>query len=73
MTNPNQKILPQGETPPYGTVGERDFAPCAEAVEAHRILLSLSERQRGLVLCWFCSACHRYVGPGDHCVCERDE
>lgn len=37
------------------------------------LLLGLSEAQRGLVLCWFCSDCYRYVGPGDHCTCMRDE
>jgi hypothetical protein len=36
-------------------------------------LLRLSEEQRALVLCWFCRGCARYVGPGDHCNCERDE
>ncbi len=47
--------------------------PTPEAQEVSRLLMLLGETQRGLVLCWFCRACHRYVGPGDHCTCERDE
>lgn len=47
--------------------------PCAEAQQAYHLLKSLSERQRGLVLCWFCRSCNRYVPPGDHCHCANDE
>lgn len=36
-------------------------------------LKSLTEIQRGRILCWFCSGCYRYVGPGDYCHCENDE
>lgn len=39
------------------------------AREAFLLLMSLSEEQRGLVLCWFCNGCNRYVGPGDACRC----
>ncbi len=35
--------------------------------------IKMTENERGLVLCWFCSACHRYVGPGDACHCSNDE
>ncbi len=35
--------------------------------------MKMTEHERGLVLCWFCSACHRYVGPGDACHCSNDE
>ncbi len=41
--------------------------------EAWWLLRQMMEEQRGLVLCWFCRACHRYVGPGDSCTCERDD
>jgi len=41
--------------------------------EAYRLLMLLTEEQRGLVLCWFCSGCWRYVGPGDVCHCKNDE
>ena len=44
----------------------------ARVREAFRLLLEMSEGDRGLVLCWFCSACHRYVGPGDSCHCEAE-
>lgn len=37
------------------------------------LLLNLSEDQRAAIFCWFCRDCHRYVGPGDSCVCMRDE
>jgi len=36
-------------------------------------LLVMTEHERGLVLCWFCNGCHRYVGPGDSCHCINDE
>lgn len=57
----------------YGNVSGNTGEFTDEAREAYRLLRLLDERQRGLVLCWFCSACHRYVGPGDGCTCERDE
>jgi len=60
---------------PYGHI-DGDPAvcdPCPEAWQAYWLLKSLSERQRGLVLCWFCSSCHRFVPPGDYCTCARDE
>jgi hypothetical protein len=44
-----------------------------EMRQARALLMGLTEEQRGLVLCWFCSSCRRYVGPGDSCNCERDE
>jgi hypothetical protein len=44
-----------------------------EMAEVSRLLMGLNEAQRGLVLCWFCNGCRRYVGPGDSCTCERDE
>ena len=60
---------------PYGPI-DGDPAmprPCAEAQQAYHLLKQLSERQRGLVFCWFCKHCHRYVPPGDHCTCSCDE
>ncbi len=33
--------------------------------EARRALLALNLIQRGLILCWFCPACHEYIGPGE--------
>jgi hypothetical protein len=47
--------------------------PTFEMREAYRLLRSLTDEQRGLVLCWFCKSCWRYVGPGDTCHCENDE
>jgi hypothetical protein len=44
----------------------------AGMTEALRLLRSMTESERGLVLCWFCSACRRYVGPGDSCDCENE-
>jgi len=32
-------------------------------------LMRLTDEQRGLILCWFCPDCARYVGPGDECHC----
>lgn len=40
--------------------------------EAFRLLMTMTETQRGFVLCWFCSACRRYCGPGDYCHCADD-
>ncbi len=45
----------------------------SEMREATRLLMLLTEEQRGLVLCWFCPGCWRYVGPGDFCHCRNDE
>ena len=45
----------------------------AEMSEAMTLLEGLSENRRGRVLCWFCPACHRYVGPGDSCTCQAEE
>lgn len=62
--------------PHYGPVnGDPNHLgrPTPEAQEAMRLLLLLGEVQRGLVLCWFCGACYRYVGPGDTCTCRNDE
>ncbi|MBX3205095.1 MAG: hypothetical protein KF764_08495 [Labilithrix sp.] len=44
-----------------------------EMRQALAMLKAMTNEQRGRVLCWFCSACRRYVGPGDSCRCERDE
>lgn len=44
-----------------------------EVRQAFQCLKALSEFDRGLVLCWFCKYCHRYVGPGDSCTCTKDE
>lgn len=38
---------------------------------AFQALLELTDEQRGLVLCWFCDACHVHVGPGDAHKCEH--
>jgi hypothetical protein len=40
----------------------------AQAMDA---LLSLNADERGLVLCWFCDACHEYVGPGRTHRCTK--
>jgi hypothetical protein len=45
----------------------------AEMRQARALLMTMTEEQRGLVLCWFCSSCRRYVGPGDRCTCAYDE
>jgi hypothetical protein len=45
----------------------------AEMRQAYTALRAMTEEQRGRVLCWFCDDCRRYVGPGDHCTCSRDE
>jgi hypothetical protein len=41
--------------------------------QAFNLLLKLTEEQRGLILCWFCNGCKRYMGPGDYCYCDNDE
>jgi hypothetical protein len=54
----------------------RRLEPPEPPSEPQRILAALqtmTEEQRRLVLCWFCSGCQRYVGPGDACHCENDE
>lgn len=38
-----------------------------EVKEAFRALYRLTPDQRAQVLCWFCSQCHKYVGPGESC------
>lgn len=42
--------------------------------QAMDALMALTPHERGLVLCWFCRACHAYVGPGDegHRCPEQD-
>lgn len=37
---------------------------------AMQTLLVLSPFERGQVLCWFCDACHEYVGPGNDHRCK---
>lgn len=34
---------------------------------------SLTDGERGMIACWFCQGCWRYVGPGDVCHCMNDE
>lgn len=51
---------------------------CHEVTDDMRIasqaLRRLDEVQRGMVLCWFCRWCHRYVGPRDRDPgCNGDE
>lgn len=41
-----------------------------ELQEAMDRFRRLSGDQRAAIACWFCSACWRYVGPGDGCTCE---
>jgi hypothetical protein len=48
-----------------------DYTP--EMRQAFQLLKGLTEHQRGMVLCWFCKGCDRYIGPGDYCNCMRDE
>lgn len=36
-------------------------------------LKACDEATRGLVLCWFCRGCSRFLGPGEDCHCENDE
>jgi len=48
--------------------GEDHFLPLGKAMEA---LMALTPHERGLVLCWFCDACHEYVGPGDDHRCTQ--
>lgn len=45
----------------------------SEMSRAFKLLKGMSEEQRGLILCWFCNGCRRYVGPGEVCHCENDE
>ncbi len=59
--------------PHYGPIESSDgISPTPEAREVTRLLMQLSEHQRGLVLCWFCKHCYRNMGPGDYCTCARD-
>ena len=52
-----------------------------EVPEERRVLIAaamtalktLTDEERGLVLCWFCRGCDRYVGAGDTCHCMNDE
>jgi hypothetical protein len=48
-------------------------APSDLEVQAYALLRAMTEAQRARVLCWFCSSCWRYVGPGDSCTCTRDD
>jgi len=57
----------------YGHISGPPGQTVPETRDAFRLLLLLSEQQRNLVLCWFCGACHRYVGPRDICHCNNDE
>ncbi len=44
-----------------------------EMKQAMALLMGMTEMQRGLLLCWFCPGCRRYMGPGDYCHCRNDE
>lgn len=59
--------------PAYGHINGPPGQTVPETRDAFRLLLLLSEQQRGLVLCWFCGSCYRYVGPRDICHCNNDE
>lgn len=54
-------------------MGKDDALYTEEMKNTFLKLMRLSDRQRGLILCWFCQGCHRYVGPGDCCHCMNDE
>lgn len=41
--------------------------------QVFQLLFDMNQWDRGLVLCWYCKFCHRYVGPGDYCNCAKDE
>lgn len=41
--------------------------------EVYQRFKELTDWERGLVACWFCKHCHRFVGPGDSCHCANDE
>ncbi len=43
--------------------------PRPELGIALNALMILTPHERGLVLCWFCDACHEYVGPDDRHRC----
>jgi hypothetical protein len=29
-------------------------------------LRSMTEHERGMIFCWFCPVCHKYIGPGEN-------
>lgn len=41
--------------------------------QAFQAMKALTNHERGLITCWFCHHCGRYVGPGDSCHCCDDE
>ena len=41
--------------------------------KAMSALRDLTEWERGYVLCWFCSTCQNYVGPGETCTHQEGE
>jgi len=58
-------------TEPYATCECGEPLPCELHTVSHdqsvafAALRRLSVTQRGLVLCWFCPWCHRYLPPGE--------
>lgn len=48
------KPEPQAPTPPTGS-----------RAAAFQALLALNAKDRGMVLCWFCSRCSAFIGPGE--------
>jgi hypothetical protein len=58
---------------PLADVATLDSLITPDVRKAFAALYKLTDDQRGLVLCWFCDSCHRYVGPGDNCRCGDDE
>lgn len=48
--------------------------PGTDAVRvAFAAMKVLTDDERGEVMCWFCSGCFRYIGPGVTCHCMNDE
>lgn len=52
----------------------RGLPTCPPGVgEAFRALQALTPDQRGLVLCWFCAQCFKYIPPGESCIHDDPE
>jgi len=40
-------------------------------ITARSYLDALTPHQRGFVMCWYCPACHEFIGPGKKFTCGK--